>query len=112
MQFLEGDFRTILPTFSKSIGVYFYDGGHTFLDQYDGLKLAVSHMAPASVIVVDDTNPFEEGVNGSEARAANERWLQEHGDWRLLFDLLSPKRDAGWHNGIQVFGRFVGADRP
>lgn len=112
VEFLEGDFRAILPTFSKAIGVYFYDGGHTFEDQYDGLELAESHMAPASVIIVDDTNPFKDGVNGSEARAANERWLQAHRDWRLLFDLLSPKRDAGWHNGIQVFGRFGVPQRP
>ncbi len=103
---LEGDFRVILPAFSKTIGVYFYDGGHTFQDQYDGLELAVAHMAPVSLIVVDDTNPYHEGVNGSEARAANEQWLREHPDWRLLFDLLSPRRDVGWHNGIQVMGRF------
>lgn len=104
--FLEGDFRAILPTFSKAVGVYFYDGGHSFRDQYEGLELALPHMAPDSLIVVDDTNPFEEGVNGSEARSADETWLREHPDWQLLFDLLSPRRDEGWHNGIQVFGRF------
>jgi hypothetical protein len=103
--FFEGDFRTILPAFSKTVGVYFYDGGHAFQDQYEGLELALPHMAPDCLIVVDDTNPFKEGVNGSEARSANDKWLHEHPDWRLLFDLLSPRQDEGWHNGIQVFGR-------
>jgi hypothetical protein len=107
VSFLEGDFRTILPEFSKTVGVYFYDGGHSFQDQYEGLELGLAHMAPDSLIVVDDTNPFEEGVNGSEARSANDKWLREHPDWQLLFDLLSPRRDVGWHNGIQVFGRLA-----
>jgi len=105
--FMEGDFRTLLPAFRRTVGVYFYDGGHTYRDQYDGLELALPLMAPQSVIVVDDTNPFEEGVNGSEARAANRDWLAKHPDWRLLFDFLSPKRDHGWHNGIQIIGRFL-----
>lgn len=108
VSFIEGDFRTILPAFSKKVGVYFYDGGHVFADQYDGLELALPHMAPESLIIVDDTNPYEEGTNGSEARSANEKWLREHPDWTLLFDLLSPRRDVGWHNGIQVFGRVPG----
>lgn len=107
VSFLEGDFRTILPNFSKTVGVYFYDGGHSFQDQYEGLELGLAHMAAESLIVVDDTNPFEEGVNGSEARSANEKWLLDHPDWTLLFDLLSPRRDVGWHNGIQVFGRYA-----
>lgn len=108
VSFFEADFRSIFPTFNKIVGVYFYDGGHEFADQYDGLELALTHLAPNSLIVVDDTNPYQEGVNGSEARAANERWLREHPEWTLLFDLLSPRRDVGWHNGIQVFGRVAG----
>jgi methyltransferase family protein len=106
--FLEGDFRTILPAFREVVGVYFYDGGHTFQDQYDGLELALPHMAPSSIMVIDDTNPYEPNVNGSEARDANQRWLKEHSDWTLVFDLLSPKRDVGWHNGIQVLARWSG----
>ncbi len=104
--FMEGDFRKLLPTFHRNIGVYFYDGGHTYRDQYDGLDLALPHLAPQSLIVVDDTNPFEEGVNGSEARVANRDWLAKHSEWKLLYDFLSPKRDFGWHNGIQIIGRF------
>lgn len=103
--FLEGDFRKVLPRFHKRVGVYFYDGGHTFQDQFDGLEYALQHMAPESLIVVDDTNPYVKGVNESEAAEANERWLEKHSDWALLFDLPSPLRDVGWHNGVQVLGR-------
>lgn len=104
--FWEGDFREILPKLKEPIGVYFYDGGHTFRDQYDGLELALPHMAPESLIIVDDANPYVKGVNESEAQEANKRWLLEHRDWKLLFDLPSPVRDRGWHNGVQVLGRF------
>lgn len=103
---LEGDFREILSKFQKTIGVYFYDGGHTFRDQYDGLEFAFPHMAPESLIIVDDTNPYVKGLNESEASEANKKWLLEHPDWKLLFDLPSPVRGRGWHNGIQVLGRF------
>ena len=106
VSFLEGNFRVILPAFTKTIGVYFYDGGHSFDDQFEGLELALPHMAPESLIIVDDTNPYEKGVNESKAREANQRWLAKHPEWRLLFDLRSPRRDTGWHNGVQVLGRF------
>ena len=104
VQFQEGDFRTHLPKLDRTIGVYFYDGNHSFLAQYDGLNLAVGKMAEASVIIVDDTNP---GYEGSEARIANEKWLSEHPDWLLLFDLQSPKPcHSGWWSGIQIIGRY------
>lgn len=106
--FFEGDFRGVLSSFGKVIGVYFNDGGHTFKDQFDGLEMALLHMAPESLIVVDDTNPCEPGVNDSEAREATAQWLKLHPDWQLLFDLQapSPPRHAGWGNGVQVLGRF------
>jgi len=106
--FFEGEFRDNLVRFVKTIGVYFYDGAHTLKDQLDGLELAFPHMAPVSVIIVDDTNPYEKSANESEAREANRLWLLEHRDWQLLFDLRAPlpPRHAGWGNGVQVLGRF------
>ena len=105
--FLEGDFRKVLPHFNKKLGVYFYDGGHNFKDQFDGLEFALPHMARQSVVIVDDTNPFEKGINESEAREANRQWLVSHREWHLLFDLQAPlpPRHAGWGNGVQVLGR-------
>jgi hypothetical protein len=103
VRFQEGDFRKHLPTLDRTIGVYFYDGHHSFQDQYDGLNLAVGKMAEESLIIVDDTNP---GYEGSEARIADEKWLSEHPDWALLFDLQSPKPcHSGWWSGIQIIGR-------
>ncbi len=109
--FLEGDFRVTLPRLHglhKRVGVYFYDGGHGFDDQFEGLELALPFMASESLIVVDDTNPYEKGVNESEAREANRQWLAKHPEWRLLFDLCAPlpPRHAGWGNGVQVLGRY------
>ena len=102
--FQEGDFRTHLQRLDRTIGVYFYDGGHGFKDQYDGLNVVVGKMAKESVIIVDDTNP---GYEGSDARIANERWLSEHADWKLLFDLQSPQPcHSGWWSGIQIIGRY------
>lgn len=106
--FLEGDFRVILPTFTKKVGVYFNDGGHGFGDQFEGLELALPFLASESLIIVDDTNPYEKGINESEAREANRHWLAKHPEWRLLFDLRAPlpPRHAGWGNGVQVLGRY------
>jgi len=106
--FLEGDFRVVLPGFAKRVGAYFYDGGHGFDDQFEGLELALPSMAPESLIIVDDTNPYEKWINESEAREANQQWLAKHSDWQLLFDLSAPlpPRHAGWGNGVQVLGRY------
>jgi len=106
--FLEGDFRVILPRLNRQVGVYFYDGGHSFDDQFEGLELALPLMATESLIIVDDTNPYEKGVNESEAREADSQWLAKHPEWRLLFDLCAPlpPRHAGWGNGVQVLGRY------
>ena len=84
--------------------MYYFDDGHSFNDQLDGLNIVVDKMAEESLIVVDDTNPEYEG---SEARAANEKWLREHPEWTLLFDLQSPKPcHEGWWCGVQVLGRY------
>ena len=57
--FHDMDFRDFLasaPWTPARIGAYFYDGGHSFHDQYDGLALAIPHLADDAVVIIDDTN--------------------------------------------------------
>ncbi len=61
----EGDFRRFLRTeLDETVGVYFYDGPHSFLDQFDALELIVPHLANEALVIVDDTS-------AKQVRAAN-----------------------------------------
>ena len=55
--FREGDFRRFLRTeLDETVGVYFYDGPHWFLDQFDTFELIVPHLANEALVIVDDTS--------------------------------------------------------
>ena len=41
---------------SRPIGLYFYDGNHSYKNQYEGLKVAEPFFSHNCVILVDDTN--------------------------------------------------------
>src|SRR5271167_4982626 len=76
--FFDRDFRAFLaaaPWAPAPIGAYFYDGGHSFADQYDGIALAIPHLA-------DDALP----------------------GFKLVLDLRTARNHSPtWWNGIQVF---------
>ena len=92
--------------FQRTVGRLFYDGGHTYKDQYDGSELVLPFMASQSLIVVDDTNLFEEGINGSDAGSPLSTGLPSTQNGIFCSHFLSPRRDHGWHKGIQIIGRF------
>lgn len=56
-RFIECDFREVFNSdFTDQIGVYIYDGDHSYESQLDGLRLAEPFFAEGCVIIVDDTN--------------------------------------------------------
>ncbi len=98
--FLDLDFREFLaaaPWSPARIGAYFYDGGHSFADQYDGVALAVPHLADDAVVIIDDTNK-------RAARSANNLVSRALAHFDLILDLRTPRNHSPtWWNGIQVY---------
>ncbi len=98
--FLDMDFRTFLaaaPWTPARVGAYFYDGGHSFRDQYDGVALAIPHLADDAVVIIDDTNK-------RAARSANNLVARALPGFELVLDLRTPRNHSPtWWNGVQVF---------
>jgi hypothetical protein len=98
--FLDMDFRDFLaaaPWTPARIGAYFYDGGHSFHDQYDGVALAIPRLADDAVVIIDDTNK-------RAARSANNLVAHALHSFKLILDLRTPRNHSPtWWNGIQVY---------
>lgn len=98
--FFDMDFRDFLraaPFAPARIGAYFYDGGHSFADQYDGVALAIPHLADDAIVIIDDTNK-------RAARAANNLIARALPGFELILDLRTPRNHSPtWWNGVQVF---------
>jgi hypothetical protein len=98
--FHDMDFRDFLrtaPWTPARIGAYFYDGGHSFADQYDGVALVIPHLANDAVVIIDDTNK-------RAARAANSLIARALPGFELILDLRTPRNHSPtWWNGIQLF---------
>jgi protein O-GlcNAc transferase len=91
------DFLAAAPWRPARIGAYFYDGGHSFRDQYDGLALAIRHLADDAVVIIDDTNK-------RAARSANDLIARALPRFERVLDLRTPRNHSPtWWNGIQVF---------
>ena len=94
----------------RKIGVYFVDGPHDYRSQLMCLLLALPHLSPRAVIVVDD-------ANYRHVRLATRDFLATHSDFALLFEAYTPCHPvnmtptdkanavAGWWNGIHVIVR-------
>jgi predicted O-methyltransferase YrrM len=56
---LEGDaFETLRSgaLAGRSVGVYYYDNGHEYEQQLDGMRLIESYLASPALVIVDDTD--------------------------------------------------------
>jgi hypothetical protein len=100
VRFYDMEFREFLraaPWRPARIGAYFYDGGHSFLDQYDGLRLAAGDLADDALIVIDDTNK-------RAARSADALFARQVPGAELILNLRTPRNHhPTWWNGIQVY---------
>ena len=91
------DFLQSAPWHPARIGAYFYDGGHSFADQFEGLQYALPSFADEAAIIIDDTNK-------REARAADALFARMVPGFELVLDLRTPRNHyPTWWNGIQVF---------
>jgi len=99
VHFFDQDFRTFLkaaPWGTARVGAYFYDGGHSFQDQFAALELIQPHLAEQALIVVDDTNDLP-------VRRANRLFMRYNPGFDLLRDVrVKEYQDRAWWNGIQL----------
>ena len=67
-KFYEFDYKVFFKNFEKmnsKINFYFYDGEHSYKNQYDNLEIANNFFVKDTIVLVDDIN-FEEVEQGTE----------------------------------------------
>jgi Methyltransferase domain len=98
--FREMDYRAYFEHEHRApIGVYFYDGDHSYEHQLLGLQMAEPYLTDDCIIFVDDTN-------SQAPRAATYAFLSEHGGYRVLLDgRTCANGHPTWWNGIVVVQR-------
>ena len=85
------------PPFSAPVGVYFYDGGHNFDDQYRALELGEPLLADEALVIIDDT-AFD------RVAAANRAYTARLPQFERVLRLESPfNGEPRWWNGIEVY---------
>jgi len=90
-------FLELAPWRPARVGAYFYDGGHSFRDQFEGLAYAIPSLADDAVVIIDDTNK-------REARSADALVARLVPGLEPLLDLRTPRNHhPTWWNGIQLF---------
>jgi hypothetical protein len=98
-EFFEMDYREYFSDHHQGpVGVYHYDGEHSFENQLQGLSSAEPFLAPGSVVMVDDAYT-------PEARAATDEFLAKAaGSYEVLFDRPTvTKGHPTFWNGILLF---------
>lgn len=100
---------------SRKVAVYFVDGPHDYRSQLMCLELALPHLHPEAVVVIDDSNY-------AHVRQANSDFLVTHPEFKLAFEAYTrchpgnmtadehARARQGWWNGVNVLVRDV-ADR-
>jgi hypothetical protein len=98
---LEGDCFAELQdraAVGEPVGVYFYDGAHTWLAHYLALGVAEHLLADEAVVLVDD-------ATWPVVRRATLAYMKRHSGWKVLraFD-AETDHDERWANGLLVVG--------
>jgi protein O-GlcNAc transferase len=97
---IEGDAFEVVPggaLAGKSVGVYYYDDGHTYEKQLDGLRMIEPWLADRALLIVDDTD-------WPDVERATRDYLEQQPKARLL--VWIPGKDNGypaWWEGVKVF---------
>lgn len=100
VRFYDMDFLSFLdlaPWQPARIGVYFYDGGHTFKQQYQALEVVLPWLAERALVIIDDTN-------AGQVRSANQLFISQVPELQLLSDVRTPGNEfPTWWNGVQIY---------
>ena len=106
LRLIEADFRGVnFAEFGGSVDVYFFDGPHSELDQYDGIVRALPALKPEFVLIVDDYNwpQVRKGTRRALARAG----LVVKSGWEIRTTMNNTHPQQGgattdWHNGYFI----------
>jgi hypothetical protein len=96
---LEGDAFELVPSGAlgeRRVGVYYYDNGHEYEQQLDGLRMIEPWLADRALLIVDDTD-------WEQVARATRDYLDQQPRARLL--VWIPGKDNGypaWWEGMQV----------
>jgi hypothetical protein len=104
--FVEADYREVLAGgLDTPIGVYMYDGAHSYDDQLDGLRLAEPFFTDGCIVIVDDANwpPARRATLDFVAGSPRE--------YSVLLDVPTPGKHPTLWNGLLVL-REGGAETP
>ena len=94
--FVESDYRDFFRSFSDSIGVYIYDGEHSYENQLEGLRIAEPHFAEGCIVIVDDTNWR------APRKATYDFMAHSSRDYSVLLDVQTCGQHPTLWNGILV----------
>jgi protein O-GlcNAc transferase len=103
---IEGDAFELVPAGAlagKSVGVYYWDEGHTYEKQLDGLRMIEPWLADRALLIVDDTD-------WEDVERATRDYLEQQPNARLL--VWIPGKDNGyphWWEGVKVLAWEAGA---
>ena len=102
---IETDFRQIDFASLRPVNIYLFDGPHSEIDQFDGIRLALPALEQNFVLIVDD-------YNLPEVRNGTERAIKAFGltvdcavTIRTTHDNLHPViqcQNSDWHNGYFI----------
>lgn len=81
VQFFHGDFRSA-DVSGHRVGVFYYDGNHSYKDTLEGLEWAIPHMAQTAMMMIDDYSLFDVDRAVLDFQAA-------HRSWRTLYAMKS-----------------------
>jgi hypothetical protein len=96
---LEGDAFEVLRSGAlgdRVVGVYYYDAGHAYEQQLDGLRLAEQYLASPALVIVDDSD-------WERVARATRDYLAGQPRARLALEL--PGKEGGrpqWWEGMQI----------
>jgi predicted O-methyltransferase YrrM len=96
---LEGDVFDLLrdgALAGRRVGVWYYDAAHGYEQTLNGLRLVEPHLAPRSLLIVDDTD-------WDRVAAATRDYVAAQPRARVLLELPGKDRGAShWWEGVQV----------
>jgi hypothetical protein len=100
VRFYDTDYLSFLdlaPWQPARVGVYFYDGGHSFKQQYQALDRMFPWLADRALVIIDDTN-------AGQVRSANRLFMSRAPGFQLLNDVRTPGNEhPTWWNGVQIY---------
>ena len=100
--FYECDYKVFFNEYDKlkkSINFYYYDGEHSYKNQFENLIIAKDYFKSGTIILVDD-------VNFKEVEAGTKDFLSKYpNDYRILKDIKTANDHChpSYWNGLFLF---------